>query len=996
MVTLHAVEPEVVIRRDESGRWHLPLHEAKSTETPGNEPPGRWMLNKLELKDGRLRILDANRLASEGIEVHHVQALFANNPADTRADVMLTGTTDDGGNLHIAGTLTLQPVDRSHRSMTRQFDGTVSFHNWNAEYWLERTGQSLVGRSQRTAWRGNISGGLHLAFPAAAEGFHVVASDITADVGWLRIRGQLMVDSAGTDHPSYAVNLSTSAVNSEALLANIPRRWVPDNVQATIDAHELAGTIELESVSLRGTLDVLRVPDNWHMLVKLSNASASWGNTHSLIRNLSATVSLDTERADISDFSGDVNGVHVTSSSFLIYNLGPQPTLDAQFVSVGSLEQVLGVLERFTEGSQAHQVLRTVTNPTGTLHLAIRLNGPILPKPSLRLISAEMTLRDMGAQIARTLTIGQVNGTVAADSRLLDIGQIHGVVQGIHFKAQGHIGRETAPRVENLKIEMSSDGTAIQELLAAYLPGTSNVRMVGPAHSTVSLSRTESAVHCHGRIDMTEMEIRVPSVVQKQKGVPGLIEWEGHIFDGKRVIVDRLRLAMPDGELRAAGQVDLGHTPKFHFTMTSSPLSFRALAAIGIKTPVTEGILETSAAISGEGRDWRLWTPSGWVSIRRGVVALPGVEEPVSELSGRLQVSRGGLLLDELSFKLGESDVKVTGIVERWRTHPRATVLVEASQVNVSNFVVNKTADDETTGSHLQDWIKSKEAAITFLVKELQYERLVLKTVSGEIKVDEHKAKLDKLQGETANGAFSGHLEARFGTEDQMELVADMSVDGIPAQQVISPTGDETEPLKGNLSLSGVLQARLDNSAPLQNTLSTGRDGLVLKVTNGSLRQDPVLSKVLKILNLPAVLFGKVDFIQDGIPFHSLSARVMARKGIFSTENIVLDSPVIRVTGAGAANVKDNGLDLALAVSPVAGYADLIGKMPLFDRLFGGDHQGLTTALFEAKGSLRDPDVAYLPLASLGRGLAGYPRLAIDVLVNTINLPRTALALATE
>ena len=102
------------------------------------------------------------------------------------------------------------------------------------------------------------------------------------------------------------------------------------------------------------------------------------------------------------------------------------------------------------------------------------------------------------------------------------------------------------------------------------------------------------------------------------------------------------------------------------------------------------------------------------------------------------------------------------------------------------------------------------------------------------------------------------------------------------------------------------------------------------------------------------------------------------------------------MTGAGAANVKDNGLDLALAVSPVAGYADLIGKMPLFDRLFGGDHQGLTTALFEAKGSLRDPDVAYLPLASLGRGLAGYPRLAIDVLVNTINLPRTALALATE
>ena len=996
MVTLHAIEPEVVIRRDDHGHWHLPLREAESTDTQGDVSRDRWMLANLDLSEGRLRILDANRLTSEGIEVHHVQALVNSNSADTQTDVMLTGTTNDGGNLDIAGTLTLQPFDRSNGSVTRQFDGTVRFHNWDFEYWLERTGQSLAERSARTAWRGSISAGLHVAFPSAAQGFHVVASEISADVGWLLIHGQLMIESAGTDHPSYAVNLSTSAVTSEMLFANIPRRWVPDNVQAAIDEHELAGTIALESVALRGKLDVLRVPDDWHMMVKLLNASANWRNTHALIRNLSATVSLDPEGADISNFSGDMNGVHVTSSQFLISNLGPRPTLDAQFVSTGSLEQVLAVLERFSEGSKAHQVLRTVRNATGTLRLAVHLNGPILPKPSLRLMSAEMSLQDMGAQIAKAISIGQVNGTVAADSRLVGIRQVQGVFQGIHFEAQGHVDMESPPRVDNLRIKMSADGTAIQELLSTYLPATSNVRMEGPAQSIVSVSGTAAAVHCHGKIDVTEMEMSVPSVVQKKKGIPGLIEWEGRVFDGKRVIVDRLRLALPDGELRIAGQVALGHTPKFHFTMTSGPISFRALAAIGINTPVTEGILETSAVISGEGANWRLWTPSGWVSIRRAVVNLPGLEERLSEVSGRLQVTRGSLLLDELSFRMGESDVKMTGIVERWRTHPRATFLVESSQLKVSNFVPKKTANEETTGGHLQDWIKSKEAAITFLVKELQYERLVLKTVSGEIKLDEHKAKLEKLQGETAKGALSGRLEARFGTEDQVELAADMSVDGIPAQQVLSPTGDETEHLKGNLSLTGVLQARLDNTSPLQNTISTGRDGLVLKVTNGSLQQDPVLSKVLKILNLPAVLFGKVDFVQDEIPFHSLSARVIARNGVFSSENIVLDSPVIRVTGAGAADVKDNGLDLALAVSPVAAYADLIGRIPLFDRLFGGDHQGLTTALFQAKGTLGDPDIAYLPLESLGRGLAGYPRLAIDVLVNTIHLPRTALAFATE
>jgi hypothetical protein len=102
------------------------------------------------------------------------------------------------------------------------------------------------------------------------------------------------------------------------------------------------------------------------------------------------------------------------------------------------------------------------------------------------------------------------------------------------------------------------------------------------------------------------------------------------------------------------------------------------------------------------------------------------------------------------------------------------------------------------------------------------------------------------------------------------------------------------------------------------------------------------------------------------------------------------------VTGAGTADVKDNGLDLALAVSPLAAYSELIDNIPLFGTLMSGDRPGLSTALFEAKGPLRDPEVSYLPLESFGKGLTGYPRLAIDVLANTINLPDTALAYATH
>jgi hypothetical protein len=267
--------------------------------------------------------------------------------------------------------------------------------------------------------------------------------------------------------------------------------------------------------------------------------------------------------------------------------------------------------------------------------------------------------------------------------------------------------------------------------------------------------------------------------------------------------------------------------------------------------------------------------------------------------------------------------------------------------------------------------------------------------VSGEITVDQHNAKLKGLRGQTQEGVLSGLVEARFGARDQMEVAAEMSINGLPAEQLLPATEDK-EPLQGNISLNGILQARINASSPLRHTLSTGPGGIVVKVTKGRLQQDPVLTKVLKILNLPSVLFGPVDFGVRGIPFDSLSARVVGSNGVFSSKDIVLDSPVIKVTGAGSADVKDNGLDLAVAVSLGAAYSDLIGKIPLFGQLFGEDHQGLTTAVFEAKGTLQNPDVAYLPLESLARGLTGYPRLAIDVLVNTLKLPPTALAHATE
>src|SRR5690349_7887111 len=67
LLTLEATEPQVVIRRDEGGRWHVPLLNHDTTDPPNDRADGRWSVTDMVLQDGTLRILDPARLEREGI-----------------------------------------------------------------------------------------------------------------------------------------------------------------------------------------------------------------------------------------------------------------------------------------------------------------------------------------------------------------------------------------------------------------------------------------------------------------------------------------------------------------------------------------------------------------------------------------------------------------------------------------------------------------------------------------------------------------------------------------------------------------------------------------------------------------------------------------------------------------------------------------------------------------------------------------------------------------
>jgi len=165
-------------------------------------------------------------------------------------------------------------------------------------------------------------------------------------------------------------------------------------------------------------------------------------------------------------------------------------------------------------------------------------------------------------------------------------------------------------------------------------------------------------------------------------------------------------------------------------------------------------------------------------------------------------------------------------------------------------------------------------------------------------------------------------------------------------------------------------------------------------IEHGRLFYAPVISKVLALINLPALLKGKTDLTTDGIPFDRLKVVFGVEHGIINISEFLLDSPILKISGTARYDFIDDKLDGVVVASPLGQYSDLLKSVPLFGKLFSGERHGFDTAIFEVKGSAKDPNVVYLPAESLMAGAKGTAKLAFDLLVNAITLPEKAFSMA--
>ncbi len=168
-------------------------------------------------------------------------------------------------------------------------------------------------------------------------------------------------------------------------------------------------------------------------------------------------------------------------------------------------------------------------------------------------------------------------------------------------------------------------------------------------------------------------------------------------------------------------------------------------------------------------------------------------------------------------------------------------------------------------------------------------------------------------------------------------------------------------PLKGRLDLDAELRADTDG-----NFFSTMTGTASVKVRDGNLDRFTLVSRLLALIDLKSWLTAQVpDPRVAGIPFRSLTAAFKGGDGVFHTDDLVLDGPVMDIVARGDVNLARATIAMKIGMLPFNTVTWLISNIPLVGQHVAGGTKNLLAAYFNVSGPIADPSVTPAPITSV-------------------------------
>jgi len=989
-------EPSIHILRNKDGSWNFP--QAWTSREKGVSVIGAWLSPfKLTVVDGEIMVIDVfereypKSLAMKGIQLH-----MSNPQATSPMDFSLSARF----------------VDHESESPIAVYGSIDQFSqllNWFKNPMAPLPGLALQGRGQLSRseivefakfleWEAllfEIQGDLELQgkvrLGPGKNGYQVVLSEVAIETEALSVKGDANFSGLfEAEPPTIFINWSSTPINLATILEVVPVHSLPTELVDAIGNNIVGGKIEVLSATLSGSLreelGLSLVGD-----IRVADGRFDLGEEWGVATQIEGLVKVEPDQIRLLDLQGNYDSIPVTSGTGVIEFRNSGPWLVTELQGDVPVVKLLDILKKVFDWGPPHS-MAALRGLEGSGPMRIHFAGPLQDPKKIRFQDAfyvPQAVSLMMPGLKKPLT--GVTGNLSFSTTQVTFEQIRALWRNSEIGVHGAIRFADGKYFDDIQIQGRLQGEDALNWLGTGNPGKEWI-LAGPLQFEGMLSGSLHTPRVALTLNGNRVKIAVPHVLEKPVGIDGTLNLEFQVTGGNRVSFDRLGFSLPNLQASGKGVFPLLPSGPLSASFVLEPVTISKLPP-GVSilgNAVSAGTLEISLHVDGQGKDWRRWKKNGWVALTNGRLEIAGIQAPLTQTLVRLKLQNHEMAIKRFEWQMGDSQARIEGVIHAWETQPVVKFSAFGEQFDLDLLIPKGSRSPVRT--FLEQVAASMRVSGNLAFDGAFYKDLQFPKLTGQLQIHKEVLAIEELVGKLEKGDLKGRFLVHLPLGHPASMKTWISLAEVPLDVLERSflKGDvlNERMLTGTLSLEGMIEG---NGKTNDGILASLHGNLNCLIRDGRIQRGTIVPKILSLLNLPTLLQGRVDLEKDGYPFDTQSATIVVTKGVFTSQNIVMNGPILKMTAAGTYDAVKDELNLVAAASPFGPYFDLLKKVSLFRLLLEGDETGIEMALFEVKGPLQDPQVQALPIESFASGLTGFAKLAFRVLKNTVMLPTNIL-----
>ena len=479
-----------------------------------------------------------------------------------------------------------------------------------------------------------------------------------------------------------------------------------------------------------------------------------------------------------------------------------------------------------------------------------------------------------------------------------------------------------------------------------------------------------------GDVTMDELGAVVPGYLEKKQGVPSKARIR-LTQTGNETEIKEIDYRLGDMTLRG-----YGHVAGRRITNGRVKLDVPAageLAMLFLLPPETaHGAIALDLLIDDMSFPFRkLPRVRGFATISDGALRLPKLANPLSHIDLKANFTGPSFDIEVAKLFCGASSLKKGSLVVKGIESPEFSLLVDMDKFNAGDFFPETKKEPWQIPSIPKESILGMAggdfalSARDVTIGSASGKNLEINGVMADRKISFSELKVNLFDG---SASFQGVADLAGSIP---YLYLNGRLNRMKSGLLIEALGSSSTEIVGET----LIDVNLKSEGKDKTSLISGLKGnLAVYSKDGVIKKWTILSKIFSLLNLYDMLKGKINFTQSGLAYTKMGAVFTVNDGIFHTDNFLLDSPSMVITGKGDLDANKKEISGSMVVSPLIAIDRTIDKIPIIRNILKKRGQGFLYLTYDLKGPVEDPQISPSLTGTLGSK-------TIEILRNILVLP---------